>query len=165
MIKTHILIICFFFSSFAETSDTLSSDSGKTVLTEKAETDTSAPEPDADPGLRKVENTAWSKNEELVFKIGWGIINAGTAKINVGGPVRKNGRKSLTITSAVQSNSFFDKLYKVRDTIISFIDKEACFSHGIIKIMNEGDYQAKRSGKVDYKNWAATAIDHKKNKK
>lgn len=60
--------------------------------------------------------------EELVFRIKWGFIPAGTAVLKVLPPEILNGKPANHFSLVVKSNGFVDSFYKVRSQIDSWTD-------------------------------------------
>jgi len=90
---------------------------------------------------RYVQNDAFGVGEYLRFSVGYGIINAGTATMQVGDLVEVNGRPVYRIMTTATSNSVFDAFYPVRDTMLSLVDAEGLFTWRYEKHMREGDYR------------------------
>lgn len=85
--------------------------------------------------------TVYGPGERLVFSIGYGMVNAGDATLEVVKVVDFHGRSCYVIESKANSNRFFSSFYKVRDRILSYIDTETLFSRYFYKRLREGDYK------------------------
>ncbi|MFH1942399.1 MAG: DUF3108 domain-containing protein [bacterium] len=99
--------------------------------------------------FRRVKNSAFSVGERLEFEIAYGVIKAGTATMSVADTQWVNGRPCYHILTTAKSNEFFDSLYKVRDTVESYIDIEGLFTWRFEKRLREGKYHADRFEEYD----------------
>ena len=94
----------------------------------KAQSSTSLQEPGEKPKLRSIENNAFAPGEVLEFRIHYGIIDAGTARIEVKKEQRQiGGRDVLHVVGTGRSTGAFDWFFKVRDTYESYIDAQGIF--------------------------------------
>jgi len=82
--------------------------------------------------------------EKLVFDIKYGLITAGQATLSVEETTLRDTVAVFQITSKARTNSFFDRIFKVRDEIESIMDKEYLFSHRFTKRLQEGKYRQYR---------------------
>ncbi len=105
---------------------------------------------------RKVENNAFKVGEKLTFAIKWGAITAGYSTLEVHEIIEMNGRKVYHIIAKTRSTSFFDKLYKVRDTVETFVDVESLCTWRFRKDLNEGKYHKVKETIYDQRNHTAT---------
>jgi hypothetical protein len=99
---------------------------------------------DTDSLYRFLVNDSFGPGERLLFSLGYGFVTAGTATLEVVDTNTVGDHLCYRISSITQSNSFFDKFYKVRDTIISQIDVDGIYSHYFFKALNEGSYHSRR---------------------
>jgi len=91
---------------------------------------------------QKIENTAFKVGEKLEYKFAYGIINAGTATLEIKKHTRKiNNRTILHIDGKGQSNKTFDLFFKVRDSYETFIDEEGIFPWLFVRRIHEGGYE------------------------
>jgi hypothetical protein len=90
---------------------------------------------------RYLPNDAFGVGERLDFSIGYGLIDAGTATMEVLDVVDVHGRPVYQIKTTATSNRFFDSFYKVRDTMLSLVDVEGLFTWRYEKHQHEGDYR------------------------
>ena len=100
-------------------------------------------------GFRRLENRALKVGEHLEFEIAFGIIKAGTATMSIPSMETVQGRPCFRILTTAESNSFFSKLYKVRDWVESILDAQGLFSWKFRKHLREGRYKADRSAEFD----------------
>lgn len=82
-------------------------------------------------------------NERLVYDIRYGIVTAGEASLNIH---KYNYREQPVwkIFSTAETNSFFDKIFKVRDYIESIATSDSLYSLRFTKRMQEGKYRQHR---------------------
>jgi hypothetical protein len=106
---------------------------------------------------RVVPNDAFGPGEHLDFSVGYGIVKAGTATMQVRGISDSTGRPVYRIMTTATSNSFFDSFYPVRDTMRSFVDAQGLFSWRYEKHMREGDYRKHQV--VDFLQREGLAVD------
>ncbi|MCP4293458.1 MAG: DUF3108 domain-containing protein [bacterium] len=84
---------------------------------------------------------AFGPGEKMVFSIGYGLVNAGEASVEVLGLTEYQGRTCYHFQSKANSNQFFSSVYKVRDKIVSYMDVEKFYSRYFYKRLREGDYR------------------------
>jgi len=85
--------------------------------------------------------TVFGVGEKMVFSIGYGLVNAGEATLEVVGLTQYQGRTCYQLQSKANSNRFFSSFYKVRDKITSYMDVEVLCSRYFQKRLREGDYK------------------------
>lgn len=101
--------------------------------------------------LRKIENEAVKLGELFEYKIKWGFVNVGSAKMYIKNePEKINGREVFVCVSEARTAQFFDPIYKVRDSIQSYIDMEGIFSYKYIKVQREGPFMNDEVIMYDY---------------
>jgi hypothetical protein len=86
-------------------------------------------------------NQAFRPGEKLTFKIRYGIIRAGTATMFVKKEREFNNRTVYHIQTTAKSAAAFSWIYKVRDKVVSYLDKEGLFSWKFEKYLREGGYK------------------------
>jgi len=82
---------------------------------------------------------AWYK-EYLEYEIYWGIINVGSAYLQIDRIVPINGRPAYHIVSGAKSSAFIKNFYTVSDVNESWLDVEGLYSLGYYKKIHEGGY-------------------------
>lgn len=87
---------------------------------------------------------AFMDGEELVFDIKYNFITAGEATLSVEQTTFRDSIAVYQITSTARTNSFFDRVFMVRDRIESIMDKNGLFSHRYTKMLREGRYRQYR---------------------
>ncbi len=90
--------------------------------------------------------------EKMVFSIGYGVVDAGEAIIEIIGTTQYQGKTCYQIQSKANSNRFFSSIYKVRDKIISYMDVETLYSRYFYKRLREGDYKKTVEISFDHEN-------------
>ncbi len=111
--------------------------------------------------LRKVENRAFSTSEVLEYRVHYGFIDAGVARLEVD-PAIKNigGRDCYRVVGTGKSVGAFDWFFKVRDHYESYIDEEAMLPWLFIRKIEEGGYKKKQN--VSFNHFKYTATSEKK---
>lgn len=91
--------------------------------------------------LRKMENHAFQAGEKLTYRLHYGLINAGTATLEVEkGTQQINHHEVLHIIGSGQTNSSFDWMYKIRDRYESYIDVDGVFPWLFVRHVDEGGF-------------------------
>jgi len=89
--------------------------------------------------------------EKFTYTLTWGIIPAGTATLGVDSIVRWGGGVDCyQIKIASSTNSFLDKIHKVRDTVVSLIETSLKRSHYYRKKQQEGSFSRDDELTIDY---------------
>ena len=93
--------------------------------------------------LKRVDsNRAFGVGERLEFSVGYGVIKAGTAVMEIPEITRIDGRKCYHIVSTARSNKFFSVFFKVDDRVESFMDVYGLYSLRYDKHLREGKFRA-----------------------
>jgi hypothetical protein len=143
-----------------------SSDSGKAVidtltkgnieiLSEPPKIETEMPSVKKEKLKRVVTNRAFGVGERFEFSVGYGMIKAGTAVMEIPEIAKLNGKKCYHIVSSAQSNKFFSVFFKVDDRVESFMDVFQLYSHRFDKHLREGTFKADISMVFDQENHLA----------
>ncbi|MCP4580659.1 MAG: DUF3108 domain-containing protein [candidate division Zixibacteria bacterium] len=153
-ILTAIALISFMQLAFADDStwvDTVGivPDSVEQVIPQPPDSAYIARASDSNWWKRKIENRAFNIGEYLEFSVSYGILPAGTAIMAVVDTIRHNGAKCFKIRSTAHSNGFVSTFYKVRDTVLTYIDYDGIFSHYFYKNLHEGGYKAEKTTNFD----------------
>ena len=93
--------------------------------------------------------------EKMVYSIGYGVVDAGEAIVEIIGLTEYQGKTCYLIQSKANSNRFFSSVYKVRDKIISYMDVETLYSRYFYKRLREGDYKKSVEISFDHENEVA----------
>ncbi|MEO5618539.1 MAG: DUF3108 domain-containing protein [Candidatus Eisenbacteria bacterium] len=87
--------------------------------------------------------------ESLRFSVQYGIINAGSAWLEVLPAKTPSGRPAFSLVARAESNAFFSRFYKVRNRIESLWDREGRFSWRYAEDRREGKFRAKSEIRFD----------------
>ncbi|MFQ6033123.1 MAG: DUF3108 domain-containing protein, partial [Candidatus Zixiibacteriota bacterium] len=150
----------------SKSDDKTPSDSGEVALDTLTESQIeSPPEPPKRemefPRLRReklkrvITNHAFGVGERFEFSVGYGMIKAGTAVMEIPEIVKFNGKKCYHIVSTAKSNKFFSVFFKVDDKVESFMDIHELYSHRFDKHLREGKFKADLSVVFDQENHLA----------
>ncbi len=92
--------------------------------------------------LRTIENKAFTYGEVLEYRVHYGLLDAGEARLEVM-PDKKNigPREVFHVVGTGQTKGAFDWFFKVRDRYESFIDAQALIPWLFIRRVNEGGYK------------------------
>jgi len=97
------------------------------------------------PTLRNIKHNAFIAGEQLEYRLHYGIINAGTAKLEVKKLAQKiAGREVYHITGSGKTKGAFDWFFKVRDTYETYLDVDGVFPWMFKRDVNEGGYKIKQ---------------------
>ena len=108
---------------------------------------------EATPTLRNINHHAFIAGEQLEYRLHYGIINAGTAKLEVKAlPQKIAGRDVYHIVGSGRSKGAFDWFFKVRDTYETFLDVDGVFPWMFVRDINEGGYKKQQTYKFSQNN-------------
>jgi Protein of unknown function (DUF3108) len=111
--------------------------------------------------LRNINAGAFQPSEVLEYRVHYGFVDAGEAKLEIASDVREiNGRKCMHVIGSGRTIGAFDWFFKVRDRYESFIDQEALIPWMFIRKIEEGDYSKKQN--VTFNHYKKTASSEKK---
>ncbi|MBL4703528.1 MAG: DUF3108 domain-containing protein [Flavobacteriales bacterium] len=89
--------------------------------------------------FRKIKNESFKVGEKLTYKMHYGLIDAGSATLEVKSTTKTiNGRPLLHVVGKGKSINTFDWFFKVRDRYESYIDKDGMFPWIFIRRVYEG---------------------------
>jgi hypothetical protein len=92
--------------------------------------------------MREHKNEAFQKGEVLKFRLHYGIIDAGTATLEVKNEEKKFGdRSAYHIVGTGETKGAFDWFFKVRDRYETYIDEKAIAPWVFIRRVDEGGYK------------------------
>lgn len=92
-----------------------------------------------------IKNEAFRKGEVLEYRVHYGFVDAGTARIEVKDEEKKvAGRKVYHVVGTGKSHWTFDWFFKVRDRYESFIDEEGLYPWFFLRRVEEGSYRLKQ---------------------
>ena len=91
--------------------------------------------------LRQVQNNAFQVGERSVYRLHYGVVDAGLAIISVNQSEKKfGGRDCYHIVGEGYSIGSFDWFFKVRDKYESYVDKQAIVPLRFKRNCDEGGY-------------------------
>jgi hypothetical protein len=105
--------------------------------------------------LRKIENTAFTVGERLVFDVSYGPITAGEAVMAVPRLETIAGRSCYRVEFTVNSLKSFDWIYEVRDQYLTFVDVETIAPWRFEQHIREGTYRRDFTADFDQVNHIA----------
>lgn len=109
---------------------------------------------------RQQPNTVFAVGESIVYAIKYGIVPAGTARLDVRPEESINGRSAYRLECVARSNAAMDAVFKVRDRNQSWMDRESLCSLRFRQDMREGLFKRKvetaydpTTGRFLYRKW------------
>jgi len=100
---------------------------------------------------RAIPNNAFGAGERLVYSVGYGMIKAGEASLEVEDATKLNGNRCFHIISTAKSNKFFSFFFNVDDRVESYMDVYGLFSLRFEKHLIEGKFRAEAYVQFDQK--------------
>lgn len=92
--------------------------------------------------FKKVENKAFKPGEKLIYRLSYGIFDAGEATLTVDETSKEvNGRKLWRVKGIGKTISAFEWFYKVNDRYESYMDAEGMFPWMFVRRVDEGGYK------------------------
>jgi hypothetical protein len=96
--------------------------------------------------LPVVNNEAFKRGELLTFRMHYGIIEAGIAKLGITDESKEiAGRKTFHVIGIGESKGAFDFFYKVRDRYETYIDEKSIVPWIFLRHVDEGGYKIEQS--------------------
>ena len=89
---------------------------------------------------QKLTKLAYQPNENLKYRIHYGVVNAAVVNMSVSDPIMINNRKALSLKVEGETLSSFEWLYIVRDKFESWVDAENHTPLRYAKTVRENDY-------------------------
>lgn len=87
-------------------------------------------------------HAAITPGENLIFKIRYGFIKAGTAKMQILGMEKRDDKEMIHIRTTARNLSGFGWIYKVHDEVNAFVDVNTLKPYYFEKKLREGTYKA-----------------------
>jgi len=100
--------------------------------------------------------------EKLVYLTMFNFVKSGQSTMEILGQEIIDGHAIYRVRSQTQTAPFFDKLYRIRDDMESWIDVKTLFSRRFQKKLAEGNYRKEYAVRFDYQKMqaiSATDID------
>jgi hypothetical protein len=92
--------------------------------------------------LRSINHNSFIAGEKLEYRLHYGIINAGIAKLEIKeGNKQISGRNVYHIIGTGRSKGAIDWFFKVRDRYETFLDIDGVFPWLFVRNVNEGGYK------------------------
>lgn len=111
--------------------------------------------------LRAHKNNSFEPGEVLEYRVHYGLIDAGEARLEVGPELKQMGnRRCYQVIGTGRSVGAFDWFFKVRDHYESYIDTDAFLPWLFIRRIEEGGYKKKQN--VSFNHFKKTATSEKK---
>ncbi len=115
-------------------------------------------------GIAILQAVAFMDGEKLTFSVKYGLISAAEATLEAK-TASYNGTPVWSLSTKARTYPFFDKVFKVRDKVESWWDKDTLLPYKFSKNLQEGKYRQHRvhvydhaRGSSSYQRW-----DFKKN--
>jgi hypothetical protein len=110
--------------------------------------------------MRKVENKAFKAGEVLEYRVHYGFMDAGIARLEIQNDLKPIGtRNCFHIIGTGKSVGAFDWFFKVRDRYESFLDSQALVPWLFLRNIEEGTY--KKIQNVSFNHAKKTATSEK----
>lgn len=105
---------------------------------------------------RKIDTKAFHDGEVLEYSLSFGVISIGNTRLELGKRETLNGRECYHVKFQVWTNSFADKVYKMRNTEEAWMDTESLCTHRYTKTINEKDMHWIKNVDFDHVNGTFT---------
>lgn len=92
----------------------------------------------------------FGEGETLLYDVSLNVFSAGTASLEVNGLEQLAGTPSYHITFRMKTNTLWDQIYQIRDTVETWIDSERLFTRKLTKTIRERHYAQNLSADFDY---------------
>jgi hypothetical protein len=125
--------------------------------------DTDAPEQTPEiPQYARLAELPFPPGEKIHYNLRWSFFDVAKATMSIEGPVEYEGAQVWRIVLEAQTNSFADKIFKVRDYNAAWVDLP--FTHPVyyVKNQNEGSTHREVVVTFDWGNNTAQYSDHGK---
>jgi hypothetical protein len=114
-----------------------------------------------DSTLRSVHNSAFTTNEVLEYRVHYGFIDAGEARLEIIPDIKTFANRSVYhVVGTGKTKGAFDWFFKVRDRYESYIDSASIFSWYFVRRVDEGGYKINQN--VTFNHYKNIAISEKK---
>ena len=97
-----------------------------------------------------IAQTPFKIGESLQYHAEFNRVRVGEAELKVSAIEEISTIKSYHIIYVAKTKGLADRLFKIRDQIDIWIDKEGFFTHRLIKNINQGNYKNKVDVRFDY---------------
>lgn len=97
---------------------------------------------DGQPPVRKVSNNAFQAGEVVEYRIHYGAVSAGVARLEVKPQLEKvNGRECFHMVGMGVSSKTFGLFFKVNDRYETYVDTETLVPHKFKRRIEEGNFK------------------------
>lgn len=103
--------------------------------------------------------------EKLVFELKWEVVSAGYATLEVLPMIEYQGKDVFHFAMTAKTNKYLDRIYKVRDRIDAYADRQLAHSVFYSQKQREGNYKRNILVKFDWDRREAVYNDILKDKK
>jgi len=107
--------------------------------------------------LKAQPSLPFNVGERLIYSVSFNFIRGGESCLEVAGIDTIDKRPVYHIKSRTESGAFFDRIFKVRDYMESWVDIEGIYSRKFSKSIREGRYRKQYSVLFDYDNLRAVS--------
>jgi Protein of unknown function (DUF3108) len=108
--------------------------------------------------FRQIKNQAFKAGEILEYRIHYGFVDAGEARIEVKQNLTQiNNRQCYHVVGIGETKGAFDWFFKVRDRYESYFDSEALMPWVFIRRVEEGSYTKSQNVTFDHFKKSATS--------
>ncbi|HDQ25189.1 MAG TPA: DUF3108 domain-containing protein [bacterium] len=109
---------------------------------------------------RSLENRAYAPGEKLKFAVRYFGVTAGFGILEVKDMVTYRGRMAYHLEATARTAPFFERFYRVKDVITSYMDAEGLFAWKYSKNLEEGSYRHKSHMEFFHKEGYALKSDN-----
>lgn len=120
--------------------------------------DVNGQKPDSIPQFNLQPQPAFQVGEELVYRIHYGLVDAGEATIKVKGVKKVNGHQVYHLWGFGRTKGVTDWFFRTRDTYETYVDVNSLAPVKFVRDVDEGGYLIKRN--IDFDRSTNTAVDH-----
>lgn len=111
-----------------------------------------------------VVNPTYWLGESMEFKVMFGFVPAGKARLYVADTTIMGGQTVVRAVSSARTAKAYDLIFKVRDSIETWFDADSVYSFQFRKQLHEGSYHDEKLVKFDLENWKVHWWDDGKEK-
>lgn len=90
------------------------------------------------PPCKRLAELPFRSGEKIHYCIRWGVFSVGSATMEYTGPVDRDGAKEWQVVLTAQTNSFADRIFKVRDWNAVWVDEAFTRPLHYVKKQHEG---------------------------
>ena len=89
-------------------------------------------------------NRSWTAGEKLTFAVRYFKVTAGFATLEITDGEKQTDRPCYRIEAVARTHPFFENFFRVRDSIVSFVDQRCLFPWRYEKHLQEGKFRSDR---------------------